>query len=300
MSDLHPVARVTRVALDRVVNPSRLSDQRQLRAAVAGKTVLVTGASFGLGAATARGLAEAGARVLLVARTAERLDEVVAEIEAAGGQAFAFAADLSDEAAVAALIKTIVERHGAPDVIVSNAGKSMRRSLHLQYDRFHDFERTIGVNYLGPVRLLLGLLPLMRERGTGQIVNISTIGVRIAPGPRWGAYQASKGAFDVWLRSVAPELAADGVTVSTVYMALIYTRMSAPTPIMRMLPGLYPAEAAGIVARAIVRRPRAIQPWWVRPAEVGSAVLPGSTALFMRAWARVTRDTDAALGGGQS
>ncbi|WP_416382758.1 SDR family NAD(P)-dependent oxidoreductase [Nocardia brasiliensis] len=299
VSDLHPVARVTRVALDRVVNPARLSDQRQLRAAVAGKTVLVTGASFGLGAATARGLAAAGARVLLVARTAERLDEVVAEIEAAGGQAFAFAADLSDEAAVAALIKTIVERHGAPDVIVSNAGKSMRRSLHLQYDRFHDFERTIGVNYLGPVRLLLGLLPLMRERGSGQIVNISTIGVRIAPGPRWGAYQASKGAFDVWLRSVAPELAADGVMVSTVYMALIYTRMSAPTPIMRMLPGLYPAEAAGIVARAIVRRPRAIQPWWVRPAEVGSAVLPGSTALFMRVWACCTRDTDAALGGGQ-
>ncbi|QIS04568.1 SDR family NAD(P)-dependent oxidoreductase [Nocardia brasiliensis] len=297
MSELRPVARVTRVALDRVVNPSRLSDRRQLRATVAGRTVLVTGASFGLGAATARSMAEAGALVLLVARTGERLDELVAEIAAAGGRARAYAADLSDEAAVAALIKTIVERHGAPHVIVSSAGKSMRRSLHLQYDRFHDFERTIGVNYLGPVRLLLGLLPLMRARGSGHIVNISTIGVRIAPGPRWGAYQASKGAFDIWLRSVAPELAADGVRVSTVYMALIYTRMSAPTPIMRMLPGLYPDEAADIVARAIVRRPRAIQPWWVRPAEVGAAVLPGATALFMRAWARCTRDTDAALGG---
>ncbi len=279
------------------MNPGRLTDPGRLRERISGKTVLVTGASFGLGEATARSLAEAGATVLLVARSGERLDEIAAEIETAGGVAFAYAADLSDEAAVEELVKTIADRHGAPDVIVSNAGKSMRRSLHLQYDRFHDFERTIGVNYLGPIRLLLGLLPLMRERGSGQIVNISTIGVRIAPGPRWGAYQASKGAFDVWLRSVAPELAADGIAVSTVYMALIYTRMSAPTPIMRMLPGLYPGEAAGIVSRAIVRRPRAIAPWWVWPAEVGSTALPGPTAALMTLWARHTRDTDAALGG---
>ncbi|WP_458687847.1 SDR family NAD(P)-dependent oxidoreductase [Nocardia tengchongensis] len=297
MSELHPVARVTRVALDRLVNPSRLSDPQRLRDRVSGRTVLVTGASFGLGEATARSLADAGATVLLVARSGERLDEVAAEIGAAGGRAFAYPADLSDEAAVAKLVKTIVEQHGAPDVIVSNAGKSMRRSLHLQYDRFHDFERTIGVNYLGPIRLLLGLLPLMRERGTGQIVNISTIGVRIAPGPRWGAYQASKGAFDVWLRSVAPELAADGVTVTTVYMALIYTRMSAPTPIMRMLPGLHPGEAADIVARAIVKQPRAIAPWWAWSAEVGSTALPGPTAALMKLWVRFTRDTEAALGG---
>ncbi|GAB4584731.1 SDR family NAD(P)-dependent oxidoreductase [Nocardia sp. IFM 10818] len=294
---VHPAAELARRALDRVVNPSRLRDAEALRRSVSGKTVLVTGASYGLGEATARELAAAGATVLLVARTAERLEALAAEIDSTGGTAFAYPADLTDEVAAGELAKTITERHGALDVIVNNAGKSMRRSLHLQYDRFHDFERTIGVNYLGPIRLLLGLLPAMREAGRGHIVNISTIGVRIAPGPRWGAYQASKGAFDVWLRSVAPELHADGVTVSTVYMALIYTRMSAPTPIMRALPGLYPAEAADIVAKAIVRQPRSIAPWWVWPADVLSAALPGPLDAFMRIWARVTRDTDAATAG---
>jgi NAD(P)-dependent dehydrogenase (short-subunit alcohol dehydrogenase family) len=121
---------------------------------------------------------------------------------------------------------------------VSNAGKSIRRSLHLQYDRPHDFERTIDTNYLGPIRLLLVLLPGICERGSGHIVNISSVGVRLAPGPRWGAYLASKGALDLWLRSVAPELHAEGVDVTSVYMGLIHTRMSEPTPSLRKLPGL--------------------------------------------------------------
>ncbi|MCP9621177.1 SDR family NAD(P)-dependent oxidoreductase [Nocardia otitidiscaviarum] len=296
MSLWDTVVHTARGAADRVVNPPRLRDASALRAAVSGRTVLVTGASYGLGAATARLLGTAGATVLLVARTADRLEALAAEIEAAGGRAVAYPADLSDETAVAELAKTITERHGALDVIVNNAGKSLRRSLHLQYDRFHDFERTIDINYLGPIGLLLGLLPAMRERGGGHIVNVSTIGVRIAPGPRWGAYQASKGAFDTWLRSVSPEIRRDGVTVTTIYMALIYTRMSAPTPIMRALPGLFPDEAAQIVARAIVRRPRDIEPWWVWPAGVASAAAPGAMDLLMRGWVRCTRDTDAALG----
>ncbi|MBB5915143.1 NAD(P)-dependent dehydrogenase (short-subunit alcohol dehydrogenase family) [Nocardia transvalensis] len=298
MDVVRPAARVTRVAVDRVVNPPRLSDPKALRRAVSGKTVLVTGASYGLGEATARTLAAAGATVLLVARTADRLEELAAELNSLGGSAVAYPADLTDAAATEELAETVTERYGALDVIVTNAGKSMRRSLHLQYDRFHDFERTIGVNYLGPIRLLLGLLPPMRAAGRGHIVNISTIGVRIAPGPRWGAYQASKGAFDTWLRSVSPELRADGVTVSTAYMALLYTRMSAPTPIMRMLPGLHPGEAADIVAKAIVQRPRSLAPWWALPADVVSAALPGPVDGFMRVWARVTRDTDAATAGG--
>ncbi|MGW4533247.1 SDR family NAD(P)-dependent oxidoreductase [Nocardia sp. NPDC004340] len=295
----NPVVRAARMTLDRAVNPPRSSDRKALRRAVSGKTVLVTGASFGLGEAVARELAAADATVLLVARTAERLEALAAELNSKGGRAFSYPADLTDEVAAGELAKTITERHGALDVIVNNAGKSMRRSLHLQYDRFHDFERTMGINYLGPIRLLLGLLPPMREAGSGQIINISTVGVRIAPGPRWGAYQASKGAFDVWLRSVTPELRADGLTVTTAYMALMYTRMSAPTPIMRLLPGLYPEEAAEIVARAIVRRPRALAPWWVWPADVMSTALPGPMAAFMRVWARATRDTEAASAGGQ-
>jgi len=283
-------------AIDKLVNPPRVSDPDRLRAAVSGTRVLVTGASYGLGEATARELGAAGASVLLVARSAGKLDDVAASINAGGGRAIAYPADLSDDATVSGLAKHITEYHGALDVVVNNAGKSIRRSLHLQYDRPHDFERTIDVNYLGPIRLLLGLIPAMRQRGSGHIVNISTIGVRIAPGPRWGAYQASKGAFDTWLRSVAPELHRDGVQVTSIYMALIHTRMSAPTPIMRRLPGLYPEQAAEIVAKAIIERPRTIEPWWARPAEVASVLLPASLDLTMRLLHRYSSDTATAQG----
>ncbi|NMN93740.1 SDR family NAD(P)-dependent oxidoreductase [Antrihabitans stalactiti] len=285
--------------LDRVVNPPRLSDPDALRRAVSGKTVLVTGASFGLGESTARKLGAAGATVLLVARTASKLDDVAASINAAGGHAMTYAADLTDEVAVAELAKLITEEHGALDIIVNNAGKSIRRSLELQYDRPQDFQRTIDINYLGPIRLLLALIPPMRDNGGGHIINVSTVGVRIAPGPRWGAYQASKGAFDTWLRSVSPELRTDGIAVSSLYMALIYTRMSAPTPIMRKLPGLHPDDAADIVVKAIVERPRDVEPWWVWPAEVGSAVARGPLEVAMRLMYQFSTDTASATGAGR-
>ena len=158
-------------AVDKIANPPRMGDPDRLRAVVSGKTVLVTGASYGLGEATARKLGAAGATVLLVARSADRLAALAASINAGGGRAAAYPADLCDETAVAALAERLTENHGPMDVVVSNAGKSIRRSLHLQYDRPQDFERTIGVNYLGPVRLLLGLLPAMRRRGSGHIIS---------------------------------------------------------------------------------------------------------------------------------
>lgn len=295
------LARTANRAVDRVVNPRRLNDPRKLADAVSGKVVLVTGASYGLGAATARKLGAAGSTVLLAARTADKLDEVAGEIRAAGGTAFAYPVDLTDGEATTAFGKQILDEHGHVDIVINNAGKSIRRSLELQYDRPHDFERTIGINYLGPVRLLLTLLPSMRERGQGQIINISTVGVRIIPGPRWGAYQASKGAFDVWLRSITPEIERDGVTVSTLYMALIYTRMSAPTPIMRKLPGLFPEQAADIITLAIVDRPRRISPWWVWPADVGSVLARRPIEFGLRLMNKYSRDTDSAraVSGGQ-
>ncbi len=289
-------ARAIRAA-EPLVNPPSALGEEELRKAVAGKVVLVTGASYGLGEATARRLAGAGATVLLAARSADRLEEIAAEIEAAGGDARAHAADLTDTAGVEELAAWALAQRGHVDVVVSNAGKSIRRSVELSYDRFHDFERTIGVNYLGPIRLLLALLPSMRARGEGHIVNVSTIGARIAPGPRWGAYQASKSAFDIWLRSAAPELRADGVTATSVYMALIHTRMSAPTPIYRHVPGQTPEQAAGTICRAIVRRPRAIGPWWSGIADVattaGRRPWEATTGLLYR----ITGDTEAARGG---
>jgi NAD(P)-dependent dehydrogenase (short-subunit alcohol dehydrogenase family) len=278
-------------AIDILVNPPRVSNPDRLRAAVSGKEVLVTGASYGLGEATARKLAAAGASVLLVARSADKLDDLTASIAAHGGWAAAYPTDLTDEAAVTALTKRISEEHDPIDIIVSNAGKSIRRSLHLQYDRPHDFQRTIDINYLGPIRLLLGLLPAMREHGGGHIVNISSIGVRVPPGPRWGTYQASKGAFDLWLRSVAPELQADGVDVTSIYMGLIHTRMIEPTPTLRRLPGLSPDQAADIVAKAIIERPRTIEPWWVWPAEITSVLMRGPVDTAAQLWFRYTSDS---------
>jgi NAD(P)-dependent dehydrogenase (short-subunit alcohol dehydrogenase family) len=283
--------------IDRIVNPPRAVAPAAVRRAVAGKVVLVTGASYGLGEATARKLAAAGARVLLVARTRDRLDALAAEIQQSGGSAHAYAVDLAQPVAVEQLVQQILAAHGGVDIVVSNAGKSLRRSLHLQYDRFHDFTRSMDVNYFGPVRLLLGLLPSMRERGAGHIVNVSTIGVRIIPGPRWGVYQSSKAAFDIWLRSVSPELAADGVSVSTIYMALMYTRMSAPTPIMRRLPGLQPEEAADLVLRAIVEKPRQIAPWWTGPAELFSLIARGPLSAWLGVMHRYSKDSASARGG---
>jgi NAD(P)-dependent dehydrogenase (short-subunit alcohol dehydrogenase family) len=271
---------------DRLANPARVSDPDKLRRVVSGKAVLVTGASYGIGEATARKMAAAGATVLAVARSAERLEDLAAAINAGGGRAVAYPTDLTDEAAVGELTKRITEDHGALDIVVSNAGKSLRRSLHDQYDRPHDFQRTIAINYLGPIWLLLGLLPAMRERGGGHIVNVSSVGVRVAPGPQWGAYQASKGAFDRWLRSVAPELHVDGVDVTSVYFALVRTRMIAPTPILGRLPGLSPDEAADAIAKAVIERPRTNEPPWVWPAELASVLLAGPAERAARLWHR--------------
>jgi NAD(P)-dependent dehydrogenase (short-subunit alcohol dehydrogenase family) len=283
---LNVIAQVLDQATDWLANPARVSDPDKLRAAVAGKTVLVTGASYGIGEATARRLAAGGATVLVVARSAERLDDLAASINAGGGQAVAYPVDLTDGAAVDVLAEHITDAHGAVDIVVSNAGKSLRRSLHDQYDRPQDFQRTIDINYLGPIRLLLGLLPAMREEGRGHIVNVSSVGVRVVPGPQWGAYQASKGAFDRWLRSVAPELHADGVDVTTVYFALVRTRMIEPTPILGRLPGLTPDEAADAIAKAVIDRPRTNEPPWVWPAELASVLLAGPADRAARLWYR--------------
>jgi NAD(P)-dependent dehydrogenase (short-subunit alcohol dehydrogenase family) len=271
---------------DTLANPARVSDPDKLRSAVSGKTVLVTGASHGIGEASARKLAAAGATVLAVARSADRLDNLAASINAGGGRAVAYPTDLTDEAAVNVLTKQITENHGPLDIVVSNAGKSLRRSLHQQYERPHDFQRTIDINYLGPIWLLLGLLPAMRESGGGHIVNVSSVAVRVVPGPQWGAYQASKGAFDRWLRSVAPELHDDGVDVTSVYFALVRTRMIEPTPVLGKLPGMSSDGAADAIAKAIIERPRTNEPPWVWPAELASVLLAGPADRAARLWYR--------------
>lgn len=271
----------------RVVNPGGAPSATELRAAVAGQTILVTGASHGIGRHTAIRLARAGATVLLVARSADVLEELAEQLRADGGTAFVYPADLSDaEAAVPALAAQILADHGPPDAIVNNAGKSIRRAVDRSYDRFHDFTRTADLNYLGPVRLLLALLPAMRERGSGHVVNVSTVGVLLPPTPRWSAYQASKAAFDTWLRAVAAEMHGDGVTATSIYMALVHTRMSAPTDDFKLVPGLSPDEAAGLVCHAIVDRPSAITPWWVTTAALIDVAARGTSDRLVRLYAK--------------
>jgi NAD(P)-dependent dehydrogenase (short-subunit alcohol dehydrogenase family) len=285
--DHNAVIRIVRRVASRIVNPGGAPSAAKLRAAVAGTTVLVTGASHGIGRQTAIRLAEAGATVLLVARSADLLEELAEQLRAGGGSAFALPADLSDaEQGVPALAERILAEHGPPDTIVNNAGKSIRRAIDRSYDRFHDFTRTADLNYLGPVRLLLALLPAMRERGSGHVVNVSTVGVLLPPTPRWSAYQASKSAFDVWLRSVAAETRADGVTATSLYMALVHTRMSAPTDDFKLVPGLAPDEAAGLVCHAIVDRPPAIAPWWATTAALIDVAARGTSDRLVRLYTR--------------
>jgi NAD(P)-dependent dehydrogenase (short-subunit alcohol dehydrogenase family) len=281
-------------ALGWVVNPHGHVSEDKLREAVSGKVVLVTGASYGIGEATARRLAAAGATVLAVARSRDKLAELCVGASGSAGSVHAYPADLSDPDSVDELVSEVLERHGHVDVIVNNAGKSIRRSIELSYERFHDFRRTIDVNYLGPVKLLLAFLPSMRERGSGHIVNVSTIGVRVPPAPRWAAYQASKAAFDVFLRSVAVEAEADGVTTTSIYMALVRTRMSAPTPVFRYVPGMTPEEAANLVCKAVVARPKVISPWWAGAAEAGFAISRRPWEMVTGLWSSRTRDTKAA------
>ncbi len=250
----------------------------RLRAAVAGRTVLITGASSGIGEATAYRFAEAGAHLLLVARREPLLRSVAAQVVARGGSAEVYPCDLADVEAVGELVERLRADTADTgiDVVVANAGHSIRRSVELAYDRFHDYTRTINVNYLGPVRLLLGLLPQMRRSGRGQIVYVSTVGVDV-PGPFWSAYAASKAAFETWLQAVSPEARGDGVRTTSVHFGLVHTAMSAPTSMYRGLPGMTADDAAGAICRAVVLRPRVIRPWWATLGALSSTAAPGLT-----------------------
>jgi acyl-CoA synthetase (AMP-forming)/AMP-acid ligase II/NAD(P)-dependent dehydrogenase (short-subunit alcohol dehydrogenase family) len=260
---------------------------RRLRRAATGKIVLVTGASSGVGKATAVRVGAAGATVLLVARRHELLEEIRSEIEESGGTACSYPCNLADTDRVGELVATILERHGHVDVVVSNAGVSIRRWISESYERFRDVERTINVNYLGPVRLLLGLLPSMRRRGSGQIISVSTVGVNLPP-LRWSAYIASKAAFETWLAGVAPEIRADGIATTSIHLQLVRSAMLGPFRMWNYLPGMSTDEAAGIVARAIVERPRTIAPAWARVAGLVTQIAREPIELALAGYARRT------------
>lgn len=241
--------------------------------AVEGKIVLITGASSGIGEAAAREVGAAGGVVLAVARSEDKLGELVAEIEAEGGEAHAYQCDLSDFEAIDELTAKVLTEHGRVDVLVNNAGRSIRRSIEEEYDRFHDFERTMQLNYFAAVRLILAFLPGMRERKSGQVINVSTMGVQTRV-PRFGAYIASKAALDTLSDSIQAEVSNQGVRMTTIHMPLVRTPMIAPTGIYKRFPALSADQAAEMITDAIVKRPRRVVPPFGHAAAFADAVTP--------------------------
>lgn len=265
---------------------------------LAGRRVVITGASSGIGRETALKVARSGGVPLLVARRHDELEEVRAEIEREGGQAHAYSCDITDAESVDATVKSMVADHAETgiDMLVNNAGRSIRRSVKLELDRFHDFERTMAINYFGAIRLTTALLPHMIERRFGHVVDISSIGVQTGP-PRFSAYVASKAALDAWARIVATEVIGDGVTFTTIHMPLVRTPMIAPTGIYDAFPTSSPGEAADMVIRALVDRPKHIGTALGTLGAVSAALTPRVVDVVMHVAYRVFPESRAAREG---
>jgi NAD(P)-dependent dehydrogenase (short-subunit alcohol dehydrogenase family) len=279
---------------ERKLDPDLYKD-RSFEAAINGRTVVITGASSGIGRAAAIKIARAGGIPLLVARSMDKLEETKAEIEAAGGTAYVYSADLSDLESIDELVKQILDEHVAVDMLVNNAGRSIRRSIALSQDRFHDFERTMQLNYFGAIRLTMGLLPHMRERGFGHIVNVSSIGAQTNP-PRFSAYVASKAALDAWTRVVSSEVVGDGITFTTIHMPLVRTPMIAPTKIYDQFPTITPDEAGDLVCEALRSRPKQINTRLGTFGEVAYALAPKAVDQILHMAYKVFPDSAAARG----
>jgi len=274
---------------------SSLTRGRSLQEELTGKHVLITGASSGIGWAAALKVAAAGGVPLLVARNVEKLEELRAEIVAGGGTAYVYAADLADMESVDRLVERVLADHRNVDMLVNNAGRSIRRSIALSYDRFHDFERTMQLNYFGAVKLIIGLMGHMRERGSGHIVNISSIGVQTNP-PRFSAYVASKAALDAFTRVVSSEVIGDGVTFTTIHMPLVRTPMIAPTKMYDAFPAITPEEAGDMICEALRTRPKHMGTRLGTFGEVAYTLAPRAVDQLLHLAYRVFPDSAASKG----
>lgn len=230
---------------------------------IAGKRILITGASSGIGRAAAIAAADAGAEVVLVARRESELVQLRDQIRATGGQAIHRACDLTSDGDINNLLDWVRAEVGTVDVLVNNAGRSIRRPLTKSLDRMHDFRRTMDINYFGPVQLTIGLLPAMLESGGGHVINVGTWTVPTGTSPRFSAYHSSKMALTGFGQCLDAELSGRGVAVTTIHYPLVHTAMSAPTPEYRQLPGLTPEQAAEWILTAIRHRPVQVIPRYV-------------------------------------
>ena len=279
---------------ERNLDPDLFID-RSLAGRVRDKVVVVTGASSGIGRATALKLASAGAKVMLIARGEEKLVETKNEIEAAGGKCWMYSADISDMASCDALVARVLKEHGGCDYLINNAGRSIRRGVANSFDRFHDFERTMQLNYFGALRLIMGFLPAMIEAKRGHIINISSIGV-LSNAPRFSAYVASKSALDAWSACAASEFLDRGVSFTTINMPLVRTPMIAPTKMYESVPTLAPEQAADLVVEAIVYKPVRIATRLGIFGAVAHAAAPKLTQVLLNTAFNMFPDSAAAQG----
>src|SRR5271166_1779534 len=225
--------------------------------ALVGRHVIITGASSGIGRAAAIAVAERGATVFALARNGDALDDLIAEIRAKGGQAHAFPCDVTDSASVDHTVKDILGRFDHVDYLVNNAGRSIRRSVVNATDRFHDYERVMAVNYFGAVRMVLALLPHLRERRFGHVVNVSSAGVQ-ARNPKYSSYLPTKAALDTFADVVSTETLSDHITFTNIHMPLVKTPMIAPSRRLNPAPAISAEHAAAMVVRALIEKPARI------------------------------------------
>ncbi len=277
---------------ERHLDPDLFID-RSLSGALKGKVVLITGASAGIGKAAAIKIAEAGAKTIIVARTEEKLLETQKEIEVRGGQAFIYTADIADIASCDALVQKVLEEHGGADILINNAGRSIRRAIENSLERFHDYERTMQLNYFGALRLIMGFIPSMLQKKRGHVINISSIGV-LSNAPRFSAYVASKAALDAFSRCAGAEFADSGIEFTTINMPLVRTEMIAPTKIYQHVPTLSPEEAADLIVQAIIYKPERIATRMGIFAQVLHAVAPKVYAVIMNTAFRLFPESTAA------
>jgi NAD(P)-dependent dehydrogenase (short-subunit alcohol dehydrogenase family) len=281
---------------ERNLDPDLFRDH-SLAGAIKGKKILITGASSGIGLETALKVGDAGGEVVLVSRTREKLEAVASQVEERGGTAHVHPCDLSDLDEIERLSEEVLSEHGGIDILINNAGRSIRRSVARSYDRFHDYERTMQLNYFGALKLILAFLPGMRERKSGHIINVSSIGVQTNT-PRFSAYVASKAALDAFSRCVAPEVVADNVKFTTVYMPLVRTPMIAPTDIYKAFPTLTPEEAGQMLCDAMIDKPKRLASRLGTFGEVLYAVSPKSVDIVLNTAYNLFPDSKASKGDG--
>ena len=241
---------------ERHLDPDLFLD-RSLRGAVDGRVVVITGGSSGIGKATAFRVAEAGAITIIVARDMEKLEATRQEAKRRGLSIIAFSADISDPAGCAAVATKINAEYGGVDILINNAGRSIRRSIENTFDRLHDFDRMMRINYFGSINLTMGLLPNMMRRKRGHVITISSIGV-LTNSPHFSAYVASKAALEAWMRCAASEFLDRDIAFTIINMPLVRTSMVAPTKLYEHVAMLTPERAAELVVEAIIHSPARI------------------------------------------